>query len=503
MSVLTDITARRVYAVELMPYDPATDATVTLYGATSGFTTSATDTPAHTFFEPVINNALTYSRSMFEPNKIGGRSMPDPGVIEIINVGGFDEWLGYIYDGRAATVKVGYDGDDYTDFETLFTGVCGEIEYQRNLIRIPIFDKQDRLDKLIQENHYAGTGGNEGDEDLEGKPKPVLMGECLNVTAIYVDRTSYVFQVHDGAINAIDAVYDQGKLLTLTTDYTVDLSNGRFTLTAAPAGVVTADVKGSATGAAYVSSVADIVERIVKDYGGFVSGELDTVSFADLNTANSAKIGFYTATTERNILDVLDEVCLSIGAFYTVTRTGKFRVARFEAPAGAADKSFEETDLILNQMVRDSGGAITWRQRVQYGIAWTVQYADNLDPAATDAHKSFIAEPYRVASVEDTDIKEDGVGKSGFINAVDLEPLQTLLVEEADAATEAARLLTLYRTRRDRFLAPVKTSAFDTELGDVVEITHSRFGLSGSKKFTVVGMDERAAENQIDLELWG
>ena len=40
-------------------------------------------------------------------------------------------------------------------------------------------------------------------------------------------------------------------------------------------------------------------------------------------------------------------------------------------------------------------------------------------------------------------------------------------------------------------------------LNDTVEITFARYNLTSAKKFRVIGLIEDAANNEIDLELWG
>jgi len=183
MTVFTDTAAGRVFLVTLEPYDPVTGATVTLYAGTDGIVTEPTDTPADTFFEPIVKEALTFERSMFRPGHVGGRSLPDRGNLELVNTGAFDAWLDYHWEGRAVTVRMGRKGDAFAGFAVVFSGICGAPAYERNTIVIPIRDKQEELDTLLQETLYAGSGGNEGGDDLKNKPKPVCLGRCLSWTA--------------------------------------------------------------------------------------------------------------------------------------------------------------------------------------------------------------------------------------------------------------------------------------------------------------------------------
>ena len=504
MTVFTDTAAERAVLVTLEPYDPASDGTVTLYVGTHGIATAPTDTPANAYFEPNLREGLAFKRSMLGSGRVGGRSLPERGGIVLVNTGEFDGWLDYHWSNRAVTVLMGLAGGAFADFETVFTGVCGELRYGRNQIAVPVFDNARLLDKPVQETLYAGTGGNEGGDDLKDKPKPLCFGQCLNVSAVPVDLTNKVYQVHDGQMEAIDAVYDNGKLLTLTTDYTVDLTNGRFTLVSAANGLVTADVKGDKTGGTYVSSAATVMRRVATVYGGLADpGDLDTASFTALDTKTTAIIGLYTGTMARGVLSILDDVADSIGGFWTFSRSGELEVGRLDAPSGTAALDIGENDVVENSVTREAFGNPIWRYRLDHRRCWTVQNADVLDPATTDAFKEFAGTEYRTASVEDTDVKEDGAGKDGHKGAEDLEPVPSLLVVTADAETEAARRLALFKTRREVFHEALKGVGFSLALGDVVTLTHSRFGLSAGKDFVVVGQEENASATAVELDLWG
>ena len=176
----------------------------------------------------------------------------------------------------------------------------------------------------------------EGDPNLVGKPKPLCFGHCLNVRPVLVSPNLLTYQVHGGGpIQAIDAVYDKGVELVGPAgpgpQYSVDLERGTFTLNQQPIGEITADVRGDATDEAYVETVADVMARLVTTYGPLEAAELDTATFDALNLSAPSAIGLYI-TTERNTLEVLDELINSIGGFYGFDRAGLMCVGRFEAP---------------------------------------------------------------------------------------------------------------------------------------------------------------------------
>lgn len=82
---------------------------------------------------------------------------------------------------------------------------------------------------------------------------------------------------------------------------------------------------------------------------------------------------------------------------------------------------------------------------------------------------------------------------------------ETLLVSSANASTEASRRLTLRKVHRDRFEAvvPLDSTTLAIDLGDVVKLTHARFGLVSGRKFVVLGVEPNAIDGTITLNLWG
>ncbi|HBL27522.1 MAG TPA: hypothetical protein DD490_11860 [Acidobacteria bacterium] len=330
---------------------------------------------------------------------------------------------------------------------------------------------------------------------LEGRPKPLCFGKCLNVAPVQAHPSLLLYQVHDGPIQGIDAVYNRGVALG-AAQYTVDLLRGTFTLLQAPGdgGVITADVRGDTLGG-YVSSVAGIVRRVVATYGPLTAADLDSASFTVLDAANPAVTGLYAAD-QRTLLDVLDELVNSIGAFYGFDRGGKFEVGLFTAPSAAQPDAASFGPAEILEIEAQPTELPVWRQRVGYERNWTVQAGDGLAGAVSEERKAFLAEEVRLAVASDETVK------TKFLLARDPEPWRTLLADKTAAQSEADRLLVLYGQRREMYRVTAKTQPYKLELGDQVALDYNRFGLTG-RRFRVVGLEERADVNRVTMELWG
>ena len=99
-----------------------------------------------------------------------------------------------------------------------------------------------------------------------------------------------------------------------------------------------------------------------------------------------------------------------------------------------------------------------------------------------DAHRTFVAEAYRV------EVATDATIQTKHLLATDPPAVLSLLVASADAATEAARLLALYKEDRYIYTVRCKMKIWTLALNDVVKITFARWNLSGGKFGRIVAI---------------
>lgn len=481
----------------------------------NGFVTAPGDTPANAYYEPSVSANINtfFVRNMYGIRQTAGASDSSYGEVVLANIDGqYDDLKEHGFDGRNVVIKIGETTTAFSSFITIFTGTIQTAIFSYSELKLVLRDKSHILDLPIQDTRFAGTNsgstGNEGlAADIEGQPKPLCYGECKNITLVPCNTSAFRYQFHaEGTISAVDNVYDKGVLLTLTTDYTVDASNGIVDLVATPAGTVTADVKGDATDTGYVDSVSNIVKRILVDHTTLTTSDLDTTSFTDLQTANSDTVGVYIAT-DASVREVIDMLLNSIGAFGYFARDGDFTVGQFTAPSGSTVVDFTTDDILSLEMVssEDDSDIPTHEVKLGYEKNWTVQSADQIAGSVTDARRAYLQQGYRHTTASDATIKNQYLLSSPFYK-------DTLLVDSSEADTEASRLLTLYKSKRFIYELSVKATALQLDLNDVVGITYEtidstgavtghRFGLNATKG-RVIGISEDPRRNLYTLTVF-
>jgi len=609
---LRDAYAPRNYLVEFDAYNLVTSSVESLYYSTDGFTSNPSDTPSNRHFDSRVKSALSMSRNMYSPGKIGGRSVPSFGTIKLTNTDGALDFLqSYSLNGRDIKVKVG-DGTSYNSFFNIFVGTMDQIEWSSTEVLIKIRDYQHKLDKDIEIDTYTGTievtgnpqaastssitlassssgtpsyykymdieitsgtgydqkrkitaydsstkvatiksttpwvtvpdttsvykiyNNSNGEDRLKDKIKPLCYGEVAHIEPIEIDPSNRVFQVHNGAIGDVTAVYAGGSQIGSCSSgsytnafdceadgytwsvpagvsgFTKDLANGKFTIGSSVGGgssadyVITADVKGSAEtdsfNSGYVSHLGDLIKRIVLTKGGLIATDIDASSFTEFDTATTTiqygDLGYYIPEG-GNILNVLDELISSLGAFYTFDRAGKLVVGVLTEPSVTAKETF--TDIELISISRRSVGIPSVSQTVGTRKQWKVFSEGDMagavlsdEPYRNRLENEFVDESY-----------EDLTVKTKHLLAEEAEKVDTYLTCNCLGYEEAKRKQTLYGVERDLFKIKVKTQPFMLELNDTIQIKLDRYGLDNGKNMRIVSLNEDALKNEVTMEVWG
>lgn len=265
-----------VFLAEMDGWNPATEAVETTYWTDGeGFQTEAADTPSDTFYEPflLVPDEALYKRNLFADGRTGGGTQVQiSDGVAIRNLFGRWDYLdGWGWDGNAFRLYRMARGAARSTAVLVLSAVveqllpvyeaaAGQVD-SRFVVRLK--DPLSRFDQPVQTVKYAGTNdgpdGLEGTpDDIKGLPKPIGYGLCAEVPARPVNTSLLIYQVADGAVAEILAVYDKGVMLAEEGDhatpdlliaatpgageYSTCLAYGLFKLGASPFGTVTADI---------------------------------------------------------------------------------------------------------------------------------------------------------------------------------------------------------------------------------------------------------------------
>lgn len=455
-----------------------------------GYTSDTYNYPAR------VSDPYTFETKLFEDNYLSGNSKISYGNIAILNNDGeLDHILDQYWDNATVKVKLGARYFTLPEFGTIFIGKVEQATWDEYNINLRLRDFSALLEADLNQTLYLGTGGLEGTSEMKGIPKPLCYGECKNIEPVLVDPVLLDYQIHDGKINAVDAVYFNGNLATITTDYTVNLNTGIIRLTGRPLGdasvIVTADVKGYMDDTEYYDSTVDIIEHILKNKSILTyPDDFDTLSFSDTLVQNSEKVGIYI-TEIQSVTNILDTLMTSIGGYWDITRLNKIRIGIVAEP-GTPIHSFNKSNIL--SIKRLATPIQAWKVISRYLKNWKVFSTDQLAGNVSDPEVIRLTSEDKQVIIEDTNLKTP-------LSVI--RDIESLYILEDSAEAEANRQFDLFSQKRDVYEIVTKNLNFQIKLGDNVSVAYNRFGLEQGRDFLVIGYRESIKSNQLTLTLWG
>lgn len=249
-------------------------------------------------YEPLISSQgmpdLHQAVSMFQE----GAMVMEFGTIQFINDGWWYKQIqDYLWYLREIRIRYGAKGSTWTEFEDVFTGLMRAPVVNDLIASISVIDNKVFTYKMVPPTNFDVATYPNLEDNAEGRPIPIIYGEFSELVPTCIDITTYKYKVACHALEDIPEVWSNGVLLTITTDYTVDLANGEFTLLADPGDAfITCSVKGkkcSMLDGTYSENVADILYDLLVAYCDVDASMIDFKSFLELRNGRSQKHHVY------------------------------------------------------------------------------------------------------------------------------------------------------------------------------------------------------------------
>lgn len=489
--------AERIFLAEIEAAEAANPANVvTLRLATY-------DMAFDEFWHGVVVGVPRLRRSL--QGTFGGQSAVSWGELECVREDGYtvtpddavtlDDLLDgtYLVAGRAIVIKYGGEDLPESEYRTIFSGTCGALRSWNNAgFRIEIGDPLEALRQKKATPNVIPQALNTP-ESVVGKPVPLALGRCRNVSPILIDDVAYTYRVSDAApagvgCSAVTAVHDDGAAVSYT-----DHGDGTFTLALSPVGTITADVDGATFSGVYKNTVGGILNGLLTTLGGV--SNVSSSHIAALDAAMPYEVGIYVADAV-DVLTVMDRLCKGLPIWRAFTRLGQFRCGEFAPPTGTPDLVVDETGTVVGSLSGETDPVI-WKQALRFGRNHTPIPEDRAAGSLSLDQKSWLATDWRTAEASDPAIQ------TAFPLAAEGDPADTALIDAADAEAVAAKWLALQGAFRRRYRITLKPLSLAYELNACARLVFPRFGLELGDEFRIVAVEEDYNGKTVSLELWG
>lgn len=371
-------------------------------------------------------------------------------------------------------------------------------------VTIPVQDGRGLLSQMAGGPAFLGTStgatGYEGRADLANVLKPWAWGDltAANVPAVAVNRSAGAWQVHAGAMEAFTGFYlrggpaglsDGGNLASAAFDAAApgaavrvtDRTRGLIKVGGNPAGALTVDFKGDATGG-YVDTVPPIAARVLSRLG--VASDRIGASFGAFGLP--AKVGLWAGPGGVSGEEALGMLCRSVLGWVVPDESGVWQFGRLVEPAGPPALVIGSDDILS----LDPASFAFQAPLGEVTILWGRNYAPMSENDIPDSLKSGAgADPARVEFLtnewrksvwrSDTNIARWG-------EAAERIEVKTALRFKADGDALASLYGLLFGRRRlsFRLVLPMTPALRALSLGQVVGIEYPPAGISGL--FTVM-----------------
>lgn len=469
LSWANSVSSTKCVLVEVQVYSGGSE--TTRYLSNKDYISKPTDSPANKLY----TSALTGSVSISEKLSIDGQASISYGDVEILNNGEFDNWLNDVWVSRPISIYVGDVTWAKSDFRKVFDGTVKNIgSRSRNTLNIILRDKSQRLNTAMSDVTLGGS------TDNKNSLIPLCFGEVHNIEPLLANPALLKYQVHNGPIERIIEVRDNGVPVT----FTQDLSTGTFTLASNPAGVITCSIQGAKVSGTYSNKVGDLIKLIVTTYGKaadkFTNSDLDLSNISAFNTANPQPIGIYLAD-RANVIDVCNQLTTSVGAQVVVGKDGLLRILKIDLAASSPTEVTSEK-MLSDSLQPQENIEVIAAVKLGYVKNWTVQ--NNLQTGIPEQHKNLFEQEWLTETVSDSSV--------ATIYKLSTEPIQedTLLLTQTDCSTEATRRLNLWKQPRTVYSYVGTPGLILEKLGGYQTIYNRRFGMQAGKTGQIIGLTQ-------------
>lgn len=514
-TVVRAIGARAIGAFTLVPTMAA--GTETIRASDIGYASRGTDVGGTVGWPATLARALEVERRVdLAPNGTGAGA--GWGVVRLIDDGRYAGLAGARNpDGRTVRIRLGAKIWDQArlmhvepplgSFVDVLVGVGRNWSFEDQSVVIPLRDPTYWLERPLQANVYAGTGGMEGIAALAGRGKPKARGGTAldpirEVAPVCIDPTNRIYQYNDGP-GTVVALYEAGRAVFTfagdTTDlwsgstpagqYRTDDADGLFQLGSTPVGDITADVTGRFPVAGTVTGASEIARYLMTEDLALPGQLVDDTAFATVAAATGWPAGWYWDGADP--VDGAEAAGLffrSVGARLVATRAGRLRPVLIREPTASPVARLDRAQIVGCRPVAFPVDPPARRLRVAGRRIHTAR-TSGLSAALTDARRAELAQEWRFETVT------YGAVDVAYRRPSDPDPVQTALLRTADMAALASLLGAVYGTRRRLFALDLPVAvALRREVGDVVQVEFPLDDLAAGRPGLVVGETIRWAE---------
>jgi hypothetical protein len=379
----------------------------------------------------------------------------------------YDAWRDYIFEGGTMLVYLGDVRWAFSEFSLECKLVLEDIDASGSdeesgaTLTIKLRDAMERMNTAMTEQTLA-----------DGSLCPQTFGEVPNITPKLTNANTNEFVYHTGATEGLIAARVEGRK---RTNVTQNIAAGKFTVTDAIAGAITASVQGDKTGGVYRNTIGALCRLFAQSFGvaatRFTDAEIDIPTFTAFDVANPQAVGLHL--TERTlVVEACARLASSVRGQVVPSPVGKLRLLQYAVPA-TATAEIRQQHYELNSLVEVKRHPVLGAVNIGYCQNMTPQPAPQAN--IPDSNKAALALPWRESKASDATV----LARRKLSGAAKMRETRLINVEGADA--EAARDLADNKVQRTTYGITGFPAMLRRTLGQGVTLYGDYFGLQNGR----------------------
>ena len=222
-----------------------------------------------------------------------------------------------------------------------------------------------------------------------------------------------------------------------------------------------------------LTMAADLVELVVTTDTSLTSAsDFRSGTLAAFQAACPQPLGHWSSGKEGFRLNaVIDQIVNSVGGWWGFDLSDDLQLGLFAGPAVAADFTFAARDIISCEPIQRPPRAR--EQVIEFLQRWRAMADSDVAASITGASRATLIRSVEVARAKDATTKTQSLRST-------VETRRSLMIQRADAAAEASRLLALFAPQRYPLEVRVPYTP-GLDIGQTVSITWPRHNLAGGE----------------------
>lgn len=391
------------------------------------------------------------------------------GQINVHNNGSRDGWLDYKWRGHQIRIYLGPTTKSRNDFSLYALAVNnGLIAAEDGLLTFGAYDAGADLDKPVLTTFLP-----------DGNVSPLVIGKPFNITMPLLSAPLSRYLANSDAVISL-TVRDNGGEVTGN----LHKGLGYIDLSSPPIG----DVRGDPE--TVFCTPGPVLVQLGLRQGFAVSARTSSLPEYDL--------GIYYRNVGVTARNILDDIAQSISGYWFKNRFDIVEMYQLEEPSLSADFELNVDDIVAGTLRRVAIEPPIKNLTFKYRKNWGVQDRDGILPSVQDSDPDLTE---RLISEWSQVVVENNVSVSDYPLAKD-KIIESFLVNESDATTEAERIATLRNKERQRWELTAFIATFEGLVGRTVKITYPAMGWENGITALVVRAAPELGAGTIGLEVW-